>query len=232
MSETTTTTTPATPNNMPGAAPASETPSATPAAEPEKTAEPTKTPEATATPATAGGLNAEERAELERLRAVHKDESKWENRSKANAKKLRDLAAAAGLDVSELNLSEFDPKVEFEKLSKTVESEREARIRAEVAREFPDLDPADIHGSTEDEMRSSAQKQKDRIDEAVKKALEAVDASRPTSSAAPASTVTSSEKVTGPKQIESRAELAKMTPAEIVKADQEGRLNKLKKLQT
>lgn len=220
MSETETPTAP-TPNSMPGAG---EPPKPAAPAEPPKTPD---APKATEQPK-APELSATERAELERLRAVHKDESKWENRSKANAKKLRELAELAGLDVAELNLSEFDPRAEFEKLSKTVESERQARIRAEVARDFPDLDPGDITGTTEDEMRSSAQGLTDRIAAAVKKIIEA---NAPSPSAAPASTVTSSEKITGPTQLE-QSDLAKMSAAEIVKANQEGRLNKVKGLQT
>jgi hypothetical protein len=204
---------------MPGAAP--ETPPAVPAAEPSKTPEKPTTPEA---PAATGTLTPDERTELEQLRTRNSQASKWENRSKANAKKLRDLAEAAGLDVSELNLSEFDPKVEFDKLRNDFESSERERTRSEVAR-TEGVDLEDVHGNTEEEMRASAQRIKARIEAAITKALEAADKTPP--SAAPASTVTSDGKITGPVQITSQDELKKMTTQQILQAEKDGRLDQL-----
>lgn len=207
-----------TPNDMPGAP-------ATPAAPaPAAPAAPAPTPSSEVT-AAQSGLADEERAELARLRAVHKEEGKWENRSKANAKKLRDLAEELGLDPSEFNPSEFDPKAEFGKLRQEVAEEREARTRSEVAR-TEGVDPDILTGKTEDEMRAAAQRYKASVEAGVAKALEGKE--KPPPSAAPASTVTSGGKIEGLTQITSRDELKKMTREQILAADKEGRLDQLK----
>lgn len=212
MSDTITETTP-TPNNMPGAAPA---PANSPKSEPSAVA--------SVGPTQSSQLTPDERIELDRLRAVHKEESKWENRSKANAKKLRELAVELGVDPTEFNPSDFDPKTEFNKLRDEVNSERAARIRAEIAR-IEQVDPAVLVGNTEAEMRSAAKRYKQTVETAVAAALTAAGKTPP--SAAPASTVTSSEKIEGPKAITSRDELKKMSPQEILKAEKDGRLDQL-----
>lgn len=218
MSETTTA---PTPNNMPGA------PAAPAAAEPAKPAEPTETTEQTPPAETANsGLTADERAELERLRAVHKEESKWETRSKANAKKLRDLAESLGVPAAEFDPGDFDPKAEIGKLREDFTKSERARALSEVAR-TEGVDPDFIHGDTEDEMRASAQRHRAAVEAAVAAALEDKPA-KPTTSAAPASTVTSADKIAGPAQITSRDDLKKMTPQQILAADKEGRLDTLK----
>ncbi|OYN80480.1 hypothetical protein CG716_09875 [Mycolicibacterium sphagni] len=201
---------------MPGA------PAAAPAAPAEPTKAEPKAPEASTTQS--DQLTASERAELDRLRAVHKEEGKWENRSKANAKKLRDLAVELGVDPAEFNPSDFDPKAELGKLREDFNAERTARLRAEIAR-TEQVDPDVLTGNTEEEMRAAAQRHKTLVAKAVEDALAAAGKTPP--SAAPASTVTSSERIEGPTQV-TREELKGMTPQQILAADKEGRLNQLK----
>jgi hypothetical protein len=212
-----------TPNSMPGAQPAEA------AKEPAK-AEPTKAAEAKPpkpeTPA-AQGLSADERAELERLRAVHKDERKHENRAKVNkdaAPKMRALAELLGIEPDQYGVlpDEFDPQAEFQKLRTEVDKERTERLRSEVAR-TEGVDLEDVHGNSEDEMRESAKRYKAKVEAAIEAALKG----RATA-AVPASEVTSNGKVAGPTQIKSQDELKNMSPKEIMAADAEGRLDFLK----
>lgn len=166
------------------------------------------------------GLSADEAAELNRLRKIHEDESKWEKRAKQNfddAKRFRELVEQLGGKETK----EFDAKAAFEQLNAKLESAEQERIRAEVAR-VKNVDPEDIQGKTEEEMNASADRWlarfQARLDEAMK-------SKAPTTP--PASTVTSDGKISGPEQITSRDELSKMSPAQRLKAYQEGRLNSL-----
>jgi len=198
-----------TPNDMPKAAQA-EAPKAEPA-EPQANPEPVK-PE---------GLPAEDAAELARLRRIHQDESKWEKRAKQNfedAEKLRELMKSLG---GEKN-TEFDPKAAFEALNAKLEAAENARVRAEIAR-TEKVDPAFIHGTSEEDMRASAQRYREAVDAAIEEALKA----KNVPAAPPASTVTSNGKIVGADQITSRDQLAKMSPADRLKAYQDGRLDSL-----
>jgi len=172
----------------------------------------------------AEGLTSEERAELERLRAVHKDERRWEKRAKENftdAERWRKfIEDAAG--TSDQKADDFDPQAELNKLRKDIEDERTERNRTEVAR-TKGVDPKYVSGATVEEMEASAddylQDMQAKIDAALKKATSPVTEST--------STVKSGDRVEGPKQITSEAELKKLTPEEQRAAYKDGRLDKL-----
>lgn len=170
----------------------------------------------------AAGLTADERAELDRLRAVHKEERRWERRAKDNftdAEKFRALAKAfTGGDGAE----DFDPKAEFAKLRNELQSERLERIRAEVAR-VKNVDPRYVIGANQEEMTAAADSYLSDVEARVKAALQGVKAPATEST----STVKGGDRVEGPKQITSEAELKKLSPADQLKAYQEGRLDKL-----
>lgn len=206
-----------TPNSMPGAA---QTADSTTKAEPSAPDAGKGTDKADAP--SAADLSPEERKELERYRAIHKDEKLWEKRAKQNfddAERWRKLFKQAGGDGE---AKEFDPQAEFQKLRDEVNAERTARIRAEVAR-TEGLDPEDFSGTTEEEMRASAQRFKAKVQAQVEAALAA--AKKP--AAAPASEVTSNGKVDGPRQITSSDELKNMSPKDRVAAYKDGRLDAL-----
>lgn len=163
---------------------------------------------------------AQERAELERLRAIHKDESKWEKRAKQNfddAERWRKLTEQLGGDKGK----EFDPQAEIARLRDDFTKSEKARIKSEVAR-TEGVDPEDFTGDTEEQMRESARRYKAKIEAAIEKALKGR-----APSAAPATEVTSNGKVDGAKQITSRDELRKMSPKEILQAKEDGRLDSL-----
>ncbi|MCX8559778.1 hypothetical protein OS122_02545 [Mycolicibacterium mucogenicum] len=203
-----------TPNDMPGAAGANaETSSA--AAE--------STSDNAAATAAAGGLDASERAELARLREVHKDEQKYRREATDNhrdAEAYRNLLGALGVKDGK-EAKAFDAQAAVTELNTRLESERIARLRSEVAR-TEGLEPEDFTGSTEEEMRASAQRFKARIEAEVEKRAKA-----PASAAAPAAEVTSNGKVTGPQQITSRDQLKSMSAKEIVEAREAGLLDDL-----
>lgn len=185
----------------------------------EQTTPPAPTPTDTTS---ASDFGADERAELERLRAIHKEESRWEKRAKANyndAQKFRELIDALG---GESKTPDFDPKSEFEKLRAEIEATNVERTRSEVAR-LKGVDPELLVGSTQEEMESAADRYlaavEARVQAALKKAT--VPATESTS------TVTSGDYVEGPKQITSEAELMKLTPQQQMAAYKEGRLDQL-----
>ncbi len=192
-----------------GAAPA-ETAKTEPEAAPKEGA---LTPEKT-------GLSADEVAELNRLRKIHSDESKWEKRAKQNyedAQRYRELTEKLGGKETK----EFDAKVAFEELNAKLEASERERVRAEVAR-TKKVDPKFIHGTTEEEMVSSADDYLTDVQQRIEEALKAKSPSAP-----PASAVTANGKISGPEQITSREELAKLSPTERAKAYEEGRLDSL-----
>lgn len=172
----------------------------------------------------AEGLANDERAELERLRAIHKDERRWEKRAKENftaaerwRKFIEDAAGTSGQEADE-----FDPQAELNKLRKDIEDERTERTRVEVAR-TKGVDPKYVSGATIEEMNASAddymQDMQARIDAALKKATSPVTEST--------STVKSGDRVEGPKQITTEAELKKLSPEEQQAAYKDGRLDRL-----
>lgn len=178
--------------------------------------------ETAATTAATGDLSADERAELARLRDVHKDEQKYRREATNNhrdAEAYRNLLQALG--VNDKERKEFDAQAAITDLNSKFESERLARIRSEVAR-TEGVEPEDFVGSTEEEMRTSAQRFKARIESEVEKRAKAV-----APAAAPAGEVSSNGKVEGPQQITTREELNKMTREQRIKAHKEGRLDDL-----
>jgi hypothetical protein len=197
-----------TPNNMPGAEPKAEAPKV-------------EAPKAEAVPPAVNDAAADDAAELARLRKIHADESKWEKRAKQNfedAEKLRELMKTLGGEKS----TEFDPKAAFDALNAKLEAAETARVRAEIAR-TEKVDPEFIHGTSEEDMRASAQRYREAVNAAIEEALKA----KNVPAAPPASTVTANGKITGADQITSRDQLAKLSPAERLKAYQEGRLDGL-----
>lgn len=104
-----------------------------------------------------GGISSEERAELERLRAIHADESKWEKRNKANLGKLRDLALEMGISREDFNPAEFDPKSEVAKLRAEIESERVERSRVEIAA-TAGIPVELVQGSSREDMQANVDK--------------------------------------------------------------------------
>ncbi|MCT7369456.1 hypothetical protein A7R75_10650 [Mycolicibacterium llatzerense] len=173
----------------------------------------------------AGGLDASERAELARLREVHKDEQKYRREATEkhrDAEAYRNLLDALGVKDGKA-AKEFDPQSAISELQTTIESERIARIRSEVAR-TEGLEPEDFAGNTEEEMRASAQRFKARIEAEVEKRSKAT---APAAAAASAAEVTSNGKVTGTQQITSRDQLKGMSPKEIVAAREAGQLDEL-----
>lgn len=172
----------------------------------------------------AAGLTADERNELERLRAIHKDEKKWESRAKANfddAQKYRALSDVFG-EKEANSKGEFDAQAAIKAMRDELESERTERTRADVARE-KGIDPVYATGKTREEMTAAADRYLDDVQKRIEAAL--------TKATAPAtestSTVKSGDRVEGPKQITSEAELKKLPPAEQLAAYKDGRLNKL-----
>lgn len=209
-----------TPNDMPGAPATSpseaEKPGAVTEAKTGKTAATDKAP-------TNGALTADERAELERLRNTHKDEQKHRREATDNhrdAEAYRQLAPILrdklGIDAKG---KDFDPQAAITELNSKFESERQARIRAEVSR-TEDVDPEHLTGSTEEEMRASAQRLKVWVEAQVAKRDKTV-----APAAAPASAVTANGKVDGAKQITSPDQFKGMTRKQIIEAHKGGQLD-------
>lgn len=177
-----------------------------------------ETPTETETPevdTTNGALTADEREELAKLRAIHRDEQKWERRAKENfekAKRLDELELAKK-SVEERLIAERDAALEQAKV------ERTERLREKISRETSV--PADrITGDDEDAMRESAESALAWVKEFTAKNTGPV--------GAPASAVTGDGKgPQAPAQL-TEADLKSMTPKQILEADQAGRLNKLK----
>lgn len=213
MSETATTT----PNDMPGAITEATTGSATTEKESNS---------GTATTTAKSGLDDTERAELERLRGVHKDEQKWRREATGNhrdAEAYRNIAPALlkALGIEDGNApKDFDAKSAIADLTSKFETAERERIRSEVAR-TEGVNPRYVVGGTEEEMRASAKDYKADLDAEVAKRT------TKTTAAAPAGEVTSNGKVTGPQQISSRDQLKGMTPKQIIEAREKGQLDDL-----
>ena len=164
---------------------------------------------------TDGTLTDVEREELARLRAIHKDEQKWERRAKENfekAKRLDDLEMAKK-SVEERLIAERDAALA------TAESERTERLREKISRETQ-VPPDRITGSSEDDMRESAESALAWAKEFAKKNGNPL--------GAPASAVTGDGKGPQTQPQLTRADLKNMTPQQILDADKSGRLATLK----
>lgn len=206
------TTTGPTPNSMPGAAPSSTQTQEKPAVEP-TTPDAPQDAQKDAQPSETVGLMDDERTELERLRAVRTEERIWEKRAKENFDKAQKYDAE---QKAKLPQQEQD-RIAREELARENAMLKETAAREKVAR-TTGVPPELIVGTTEEEMQASA-KVAAEWRGPVKPAVQ--------SSAAPASSVTSTDKVEGPKQITSRDELARMAPADRMQAFRDGRLKDL-----
>lgn len=198
-----------TPNDMPGAAEAAETAAETEVEQQDPVEEPGK------------GLPPEKLAELNRkLRNERKEAERKAREAEQRWQQLADqLAEVFG---GGKKADEFDPKAAFDALRAELESERTARLRSDIARETG-LDPEDIYGSTEEEMRASAERFLTKLQARVEEALKA----QKPAGAPPASTVTADDKIGDADQITSPEQLKTMSPQEVLQAYREGRLKKL-----
>mgnify|MGYP006899567341 CR=1 FL=1 len=186
-----------------------------PAIEPQvtETVTETKTPEVEAT--NTGGMTDAEREELARLRAIHKDEQKWERRAKENFEKAKrlDEIELAKKSVEERLIAERDAALA------TAESERTERLREKISRETQ-VPPDRITGVTEEDMRDSAESALSWAKEFAKKNGNPI--------GAPASAVTGDGNAPKGEPQLTQADLKNLTPQQILDADKAGRLNKLK----
>jgi hypothetical protein len=179
----------------------------------------TETPSATEIPEAPadGTITADEREELAKLRAIHKDEQKWERRAKENfekAKRLDELEMAKK-SVEERLIAERDQALA------TAETERTERLREKISRETG-VPPDRITGATEDDMRADAENALSWAKEFAKKTAGPL--------GAPAAAVTGDGKgPQAPAQL-NRDDLKRMTPQQIIEAEKAGRLDYLKGL--
>ena len=185
------------------------------AAKPATPAEkPTETTESAPADDTSG-VTASEREELAKLRAIHKDEQKWERRAKENFEKAKrlDEIELAKKSVEERLIAERDKALE------DVEAERTERLREKISRETG-VPPGTIFGKTEDDMRDSAESALEWAKEFAAKNKGPV--------GAPAAAVTGDGK--GPQvpaQL-TQSDLKGMSSQAILQADKDGRLAQLK----
>jgi hypothetical protein len=209
-----------TPNDMP----TSVTPETETAATAVESPETTNDTSPAASPSD-GDKIAVDRAELDRLRASHKEKQNWRREATDNhrdAEAYRNLLGALGVKDGK-EAKAFDPQAAISELNAKFESEQRARMLSEVAR-TEGLEPEDITGGTEEEMRASAQRLKARIEAEVEKRAKVT---APEPSAAPAGEVTSNGKVTGPQQVKSLDQLKNMSPKQIIEAREKGLLDDL-----
>lgn len=203
-----------TPNNMPGAPAAPQTPPATPPA-PEKAPAATTTPAATPEAAQGDTPPVQEPGESnvdwkERARI-------WEDRAKVKGVTQEALDKAKQWDEYQASkrTKEENDAIAMQAKDKEIAELKTQGLRKDIASEFK-MPARFVVGKDEAEMREAAAEYvADR------------GPAKPTSSAVPADVVTSTDKVEGPKQIESRDELARMSPAQVMDAYREGRLSKL-----
>lgn len=199
---------------------ATDTAPPSPAAMPAAIKVETETPTETVTPeaveqTTDGTLTADEREELAKLRAIHKDEQKWERRAKENFEKAKrlDEIELAKKSVEERLIAERDAALA------TAESERTERLREKISRETQ-VPPDRITGTTEDDMRESAESALAWAKEFAKKNGSPL--------GAPASAVTGDGRAPQSAPQLTRADLKNMTSQQILEADKQGRLTALK----
>jgi hypothetical protein len=223
-----------TPNDMPGAA----TPNSGEATAEETTAppdDPNADPadETPSGPKSLDDMSDEElRAEVERLRHVHKDERRWERQAKKNqddAKLWRENADKVKQwdELTEKQKSDLEKALaRAEAAERERDSERTERLREKVAAELK-VPAKRITGTTEDEMRESAEEYKAERDADIDAKLKELGVAP----AAPADQVTSDGKATRKKQL-TRADLQGMTPAQINAAYKEGQLDQLQGITT
>lgn len=167
-------------------------------------------------------------AEVQRLRTLLKRTRKAEDKLKVlgpkaelwdqNADKVK-----AWDEYQKANQSENERlAAEAEQLRKELETERVTSLRNRIAAELK-VPARFVTGSTETEMRESAEEYNDSREREVEERLRALNINP----AAPASAVTSDGKPHQVKQL-TRAELATMSHKEILAADKNGQLEDLK----
>lgn len=172
-------------------------------------------PEVSEAPAADAPLTAAEREELAKLRAIHRDEQKWERRAKENFEKAKrfDELEMAKKSVEERLIAERDEAL------KAAEVERTERLREKVSRETG-VPPDRITGTTEEDMREDAERALAWAKEFTKKTAGPV--------GAPAAAVTGDGKgPQAPAQL-TRENLKSMSSQQILEADKAGRLDHLK----
>jgi len=209
----------ATPNNMPGAVDAAAAVNGSVDSEPVAETVDTQTP----ADQPVNGLPPDKLAQLNRTLREERNQWRREAReAKELAESLRtqwdEIRSGLGVD----DKADFDPRSAIEALQRDIKSERTERLRVEVARVL-DVDPKFIIGDTEDTMRESGESYLSDVNARIEAAIR----SRGVPAGAPASTVTASTPISGPQQIISREELARMSPAERVQAYKDGRLDSM-----
>lgn len=164
-------------------------------------------------------ITADERTELEKLRAIHADEKKWEKRAKENfdaRKQLDNLVKALGGGDGTPDAAP-DPLAEIAKLRAELASKDTEATRERIARETG-VPPSQVTGADAEAMQASA-------NSALEWAKQfAAAAGRP--NAAPASSVTSNQAThdNGVKQL-SKSDLQGMSSAQIMEAYRNGQLS-------
>lgn len=167
-------------------------------------------------------------AEIQRLRSILKRTRKAEDKLKLltpkaelwdqNAEKVKKWD-----EYQKANQSENERlAAEAEQLRKELEGERVNSLRSRIAAELR-VPARFVTGSTETEMRESAEEYNEAREREVEERLRALNINP----AAPASAVTSDGKPHQVKQL-TRAELATMSHKEIIAADKNGQLEELK----
>lgn len=167
-------------------------------------------------------------AEIQRLRSILKRTRKAEDKLKLltpkaelwdqNAEKVKKWD-----EYQKANQSENERlAAEAEQLRKELEGERINSLRSRIAAELR-VPARFVTGSTETEMRESAEEYNEAREREVEERLRALNINP----AAPASAVTSDGKPHQVKQL-TRAELATMSHKEIIAADKNGQLEELK----
>lgn len=213
---------PITPNNMPGAQQVSPSGQEDESLPPRDDA-PDETPEDTPS-----GKPEDPMAELERLRAIHKEERKWERIAKQNRDKAR-MWEENQDKVRQWDELEAKNRTELEAAQARI-AELEARdkeysmqqLRSKVADEVG-VPARYAVGNTEDEMREAAEQYKaDRARE-----IEDELRRRGVNPAAPASTVTANGNPAKIPQLD-RSALQDMSTKQIMEAYREGKLDDLR----
>ena len=163
----------------------------------------------------------DERAELERLRDVHREEQRARRVATVNyrdAETYRNMIKPLGIDPDAV--TNMTPEEILSTLHDTVRTAQIERIREEVAR-TERVDPDILTATTEDEMRTQAKRFNARVESEIAARAPVI-----APAAAPAAEVTANGKIEGGLgQIRSRDELRRMDPGEIKQAHQDGLLD-------
>lgn len=156
----------------------------------------------------------DEMVEMERFKAVQQ----IARQNEADARAYRKLLEGLGVQPEQKN--EFDPQAEFTKLRNEIEQERAERAREQIAHET-NVPVDQIVGNTPEQMKASAERALEWVNGMLQQAK--------VPAAVPSSVVNSpaGPNEGGPVQIETREQLAAMSPADRMQAMREGRCDKL-----